>query len=81
MRATRTTNARRHAAALTRDGELKVMAADAPRKPLVVVGSANADLVLRVDRLPAPGETVGASSLEVFPGGKVCRGVGGRRCG
>ena len=37
---------------------------------LVVVGSANADFVLSVDRLPAPGETIGASQLEVFPGGK-----------
>ena len=41
------------------------------RKPLVVVGSINADLVLEVDRLPAPGETLAADSLKVFPGGKV----------
>ncbi|KAF8073119.1 hypothetical protein HT031_000780 [Scenedesmus sp. PABB004] len=39
-------------------------------QPLVVVGSVNADLVLRVERLPAPGETIGAASLELFPGGK-----------
>lgn len=39
-------------------------------KPLVVVGSINADLVLTLDRVPAPGETLGASSLSVFPGGK-----------
>ena len=39
-------------------------------KPLVVVGSANADFVLQVDRLPAPGETVSASELDLFPGGK-----------
>ena len=39
-------------------------------KPLVVIGSANADFVLSVDRLPAPGETVSASTLELFPGGK-----------
>ena len=47
-----------------------------PLKPLVVVGSANADIVLKVGRLPAPGETIGASSLEVFPGGKVRCGGG-----
>lgn len=40
------------------------------RPPLVVVGSVNADLVLTVDRVPAPGETLGASSLAFFPGGK-----------
>ena len=38
--------------------------------PLYVVGSLNADLVLRVARLPAPGETLAASSLATFPGGK-----------
>eukprot|EP00803_Ostreobium_quekettii_P009810 evm.model.scf_788EXC.4 EVM.evm.TU.scf_788EXC.4 scf_788EXC:36542-42083(+) len=41
------------------------------RGPLVVVGSVNADLVLQVDRVPAPGETIGAESLDTFPGGKV----------
>ncbi|GBF91895.1 hypothetical protein Rsub_05000 [Raphidocelis subcapitata] len=39
-------------------------------KPLVVVGSVNADLVLAVDRVPAPGETLAAASLQTFPGGK-----------
>lgn len=37
---------------------------------IVVVGSLNADLVARVDRFPAPGETVRGSRFEVFPGGK-----------
>ncbi|MBY8877621.1 ribokinase [Actinacidiphila acidipaludis] len=38
---------------------------------LLVVGSANADLVVRVPRHPGPGETVlGASDLAVHPGGK-----------
>jgi hypothetical protein len=40
------------------------------RPPLVVVGSVNADLVLAVERLPKPGETLGASSLAFYPGGK-----------
>ncbi|GGO86555.1 ribokinase [Wenjunlia tyrosinilytica] len=39
-------------------------------KGVVVVGSANADLVVRVSRHPAPGETVLGSDLEVHPGGK-----------
>ncbi|MEV6317083.1 ribokinase [Streptomyces sp. NPDC051776] len=37
---------------------------------LLVVGSANADLVVRVDRRPAAGETVLGSDLAVHPGGK-----------
>lgn len=39
-------------------------------KPLVVVGSINADLVVKLPQLPKPGETLSASSLEVYPGGK-----------
>ncbi|MFF8960239.1 ribokinase [Streptomyces sp. NPDC014894] len=37
---------------------------------LLVVGSANADLVTRVERRPGPGETVLGSDLAVHPGGK-----------
>lgn len=37
---------------------------------LLVVGSANADLVVEVDRRPAPGETVLGSDLTVHAGGK-----------
>ncbi|MFD1934397.1 ribokinase [Nonomuraea mangrovi] len=37
---------------------------------VVVVGSVNADLVVRVARRPAPGETVMGSDLDIFPGGK-----------
>jgi len=39
-------------------------------RPLVVVGSMAADLVLSVDRLPLPGETIAATNCERFPGGK-----------
>ncbi|KAG2497847.1 hypothetical protein HYH03_004114 [Edaphochlamys debaryana] len=39
-------------------------------KPLVVVGSVNADLVLPIERLPKPGETLAAASIETVPGGK-----------
>ncbi|MDV9174075.1 PfkB family carbohydrate kinase, partial [Streptomyces sp. W16] len=37
---------------------------------LLVVGSANADLVIDVERRPAAGETVLGSDLAVHPGGK-----------
>ncbi len=40
----------------------------APR--LTVVGSANLDLVARVERLPRAGETLGGATLERIPGGK-----------
>ena len=45
-------------------------ARDTPVKPIVVVGSVNADLVVKLDRLPKPGETIAGSSLEFYPGGK-----------
>lgn len=37
---------------------------------IVVIGSVNLDLVAKVDRLPAPGETVTGAILSRFPGGK-----------
>ncbi|MEN3269400.1 MAG: ribokinase [Pseudonocardia sp.] len=37
---------------------------------IAVVGSVNLDLVARVSRLPAPGETLAASGLSRVPGGK-----------
>ena len=37
---------------------------------LVVVGSVNADLVVRLSRLPGPGETVGGGTFERHHGGK-----------
>lgn len=39
-------------------------------EPVVVVGSLNADLVVRVEAMPKPGETVHGSELAVLPGGK-----------
>lgn len=38
--------------------------------PVVVVGSVNVDLVVRVDRLPAAGETVTGGTFHRTPGGK-----------
>lgn len=37
---------------------------------IVVIGSVNIDIVARVSRLPAPGETVTGATLDRFPGGK-----------
>lgn len=37
---------------------------------VIVVGSVNIDIVARVARLPAPGETVTGAELSRFPGGK-----------
>jgi ribokinase len=37
---------------------------------VVVLGSINRDLMLALDRLPVPGETVTATGMEVFSGGK-----------
>lgn len=38
--------------------------------PLVVVGSANADIFLEIPRLPLKGETISAKSSQSLPGGK-----------
>jgi ribokinase len=38
--------------------------------PIVVVGSANADCYVEVDRLPRPGETISAGGQVIRPGGK-----------
>lgn len=50
------------------------MTTQGPRRLLgprvVVVGSANMDLVARMDRLPKPGETRMADGFEMLPGGK-----------
>jgi ribokinase len=37
---------------------------------ILVVGSLNADLVVRTQRFPQPGETISGEDLRVFPGGK-----------
>jgi len=40
------------------------------RKPIVVVGSINIDLVARAERIPLAGETVLSSDFQMHPGGK-----------
>ncbi|OII31873.1 ribokinase [Curtobacterium sp. MMLR14_010] len=37
---------------------------------IVIIGSLNADLVVRTDRFPKPGETLHGSDLAILPGGK-----------
>lgn len=37
---------------------------------ILVVGSLNADLVVRVARFPRPGETISGDDLQIIPGGK-----------
>ena len=37
---------------------------------IAVVGSINADLVIEVPRMPAPGETIGGQDAAFYPGGK-----------
>src|SRR5271170_5540937 len=40
------------------------------RKPIVVVGSINMDLVARAERIPITGETVPGAEFQTHPGGK-----------
>ncbi len=40
------------------------------RKPIVVVGSVNMDLVARAERIPLAGETVHGTDFQTHPGGK-----------
>jgi ribokinase len=42
----------------------------ADRKPIVVVGSINMDLVARTPRIPRSGETISGTGFETTPGGK-----------
>src|SRR5262245_44446501 len=37
---------------------------------ILVIGSLNADLVVRAPRFPGPGETISGEDLQIFPGGK-----------
>ena len=39
-------------------------------KPIVVVGSLNMDLVVRMPQIPRPGETLLGGVFKTFPGGK-----------
>src|SRR5215472_4791329 len=43
---------------------------DVARRPVVVVGSINMDLVVRAPRIPLPGETLTGTDFTTTPGGK-----------
>ena len=45
-------------------------AVEEKRPRVVVVGSANTDMVVRVPNLPVPGETLLGSGFALVPGGK-----------
>jgi ribokinase len=52
------------------------------RKTIIVVGSSNTDMVVKVPHIPAPGETVMGSELLTIPGGKGAnQAVGAARSG
>jgi len=52
------------------------------RSKIVVVGSSNTDMVVKVPHIPAPGETVMGSELLTIPGGKGAnQAVGAARAG
>lgn len=58
------------------------MSAPRPAGSVLVVGSANTDLVLRLDRLPRPGETLLGGRFATSPGGKGAnQAVGAARAG
>ena len=44
--------------------------ADISKHDIVVIGSLNADLVVKSPRFPQPGETISGSDLQTIPGGK-----------
>lgn len=41
-----------------------------PKRPIIVVGSANTDMILKMERLPKPGETVLGGAFVMAAGGK-----------
>jgi len=43
---------------------------DIPKYDVLVIGSLNADLVVRAPRFPQPGETISGDDLQIIPGGK-----------
>lgn len=52
------------------DAPAEDAAAEKKRPRVVVVGSANTDMVVRVPQLPCPGETLLGSAFALMPGGK-----------
>ena len=46
------------------------------KKPIVVIGSINMDLVCRTPHMPVGGETILGSEFVTIPGGKAIPGIG-----
>ena len=52
------------------------------QRPIIVVGSANTDMILKMERLPKPGETILGGDFAMAPGGKGAnQAVGAARAG
>jgi ribokinase len=49
---------------------LRTLVVSEPRKPIVVVGSINMDLVAHTHQIPVPGQTVIGAGFDTTPGGK-----------
>lgn len=51
-------------------------------KPILIIGSSNTDMVIRVSELPRPGQTVAGDDFQVFGGGKGAnQAIAARRAG
>ena len=51
-------------------------------KPILVIGSSNTDMVIRVSELPRPGQTVAGDDFQIFGGGKGAnQAIAARRAG
>ena len=51
-------------------------------KSILVIGSSNTDMVIRVPELPRPGQTVSGGEFQVFGGGKGAnQAIAARRSG
>ena len=67
----RTGELRKYGNVLLVKGVVRPLTPPGPRLAMVVVfGSINLDLVARVPRIPAPGETIAGRTLATLPGGK-----------
>ena len=51
-------------------------------KPVLVIGSSNTDMVIRLSRLPRPGQTISGGDFRVYSGGKGAnQAIAARRAG
>ena len=51
-------------------------------KSILVVGSSNTDMVIRIPELPKPGQTISGGEFQIFSGGKGAnQAIAARRAG